>query len=345
MPFWHLQIFDHYIPQMVSISERVKEFNIVYVEGEPKEEWEEYFNFLRVSLQYGFIGSKITRFFLSRRDLYNQIKDIDVDIFYCLSDLWAEEFARYCSRKRGLPYVIRLRGNPKEVREAMKISWYKKKLLNYLETRCLKDASLVIPISRRLARVAEEWGVDKGKISGPVPIGVDVEVFRPMDVERSSDFTVGYAGRISPEKGVDRLVEIAEKLPDVHFIVAGKRQMDLTFPNSVEYLGEIPFFEMATFYNKADLIVLPSFTEGFPCVILEAYACEKPVLVAKDVFPEELEIFGSVVDISEFETEIKRLKDLDLKALGRKARKYVEKHYTWEKFGRSVIELLESVVD
>jgi glycosyltransferase involved in cell wall biosynthesis len=80
-------------------------------------------------------------------------------------------------------------------------------------------------------------------------------------------------------------------------------------------------------------------------VILEAYACGKPVLAAKEAFPKELEVFGSVVDISEFETEIKRLKSLDLKTVGEKARRYVEKHYTWEKFGRTIVRYLECVAD
>jgi glycosyltransferase involved in cell wall biosynthesis len=345
MPFWHLQIFDHYIPQMKSISERIEEFNIAYINGEHKKEWREHFNFRKVHMPYHFVKSKVIRWYLSTRKVYDQIKDVGVDVFYCLSDLWAETFTRYCSRRKGLPYVVRLRGNPKDVREAMRISWYKKKVLNHLETKCLKDASLIVPISKKLAGVAEEWGIDKRKISEPVPIGVDVKVFKPMEIERPSEFTVGYAGRISPEKGINHLVDIAKRLPDVHFLVAGKRQMSISFPRNVEYLGEISFFKMATFYNKVDLLILPSLTEGFPCVILEAYACEKPVLVAKNVFPEELEVFGSSAEISEFETEIKRLREVNLKPLGKEARKYVKKHYTWERFGQSMIKLFEGIVD
>ena len=109
-------------------------------------------------------------------------------------------------------------------------------------------------------------------------------------------------------------------------------------------MGSLPFSEMPRFYNKADLIVLPSFTEGFPNVILEAYACGKPALVAKEAFPEELKVFGSVCDIDEFESEINRLKKSDLRTLGRRARSHVKKHYTWEKFGQSIIEHLRAVV-
>jgi glycosyltransferase involved in cell wall biosynthesis len=117
-------------------------------------------------------------------------------------------------------------------------------------------------------------------------------MFRPMAVERSSEFTVAYAGRISPEKGVLRLLKVAERLTGVHVLIAGEKQLNISFLSGVEYVGSLPFSEMPRFYNKADLVVLPSFTEGSPNVILEAYAYGKPVLVAKEAFPEELKFFA-----------------------------------------------------
>jgi glycosyltransferase involved in cell wall biosynthesis len=312
------------------------------MDGEPKHEWKNYFIFHKINMPpYKFIKSKTIRWYFSLEKLYRQVKDVNVDVIYTLSGFWVQEFSRYCSRKMKLPYVVRLRGNHREVRKVIVANALKRKLFNYLETRSLKNASLILPISRRLARVAREWGVDESKVSEPVPVGVDTKVFKPMNVERASEFTVGYAGRISPEKGINHLVDIAKKLPDVHFLVAGKRQMNISFPRNVEYLGEMPFFKMATFYNRVDLIILPSLTEGFPCVILEAYACEKPVLVAKNVFPEELEVFGSVANIGEFEVKIRKLKDMDLEEVGRKAREYVERYYSWERFGRTVVHHLK----
>ncbi len=102
---------------------------------------------------------------------------------------------------------------------------------------------------------------------------------------------------------------------------------------------------MPLFYNKIDLLALTSITEGFPNVILQSYACGTPVIAPKEAFPEELKVFGSLADISEFETEIRRLRSVDLRALGERARRYVEKHYTWEKFGNTMVNLLESVIE
>ena len=350
MPSWYLDVFDHgyLLPLSKSIAQQLgpqpESFHIAYLEGEPKEEWERHFSFHKLQMHYKGIKSKMVRFFLTRGKIYNQIKGNDVNIIFTPSEAWAQEFSRYCSKKMGIPYVVWLRGVHREVRKAMGTSPVKKRMLDYLETRSLKEASLVIPCSVDLAKRAEAWGLEREKISEPVYNGIDTNMFRPTTVERSDEFTIAYAGRISPEKGILRLLRVAKKSTGIHILIAGQRQMDISFPSGVEYVGPLPFSEMPRFYNKADLIVLPSHTEGFPNVILEAYACEKPVLVAKEAFPEELEIFGSVCDFSEFESEINRLKKSDLRALGRRARSYVKKHYTWENFGRYVVKHLKTVL-
>lgn len=344
MPFWQLEKFDRCLPQMQAISERIDKFHNAYVGGEVIEEWRKYFEFHKVNIPYDFVRSIIMRWWLSRGKMYEQMKNIDVDLYYTLSDFWSQEVVRHIALKSSKPYVVRLRGNHNAAREAKKVPYYKKKFLNHYETRSLRDANLVIPISSKLARFAQECGVDKDKMAEVVPIGVDAKHFRPMMVERDDRFTVGYAGRISLEKGISRLVEVVKKLPDIRFLIAGKKEIEINFPTNVRYIGKLPSDEMPYFYNQCDLVILPSLTEGFPCVILEAYACGKPILATFEAVPEELQVFGAIGDVDSLPELIKKIQTWSLQSLGKKARKYVTKNYTWEKFGEKIVECFKRLM-
>ena len=345
MPFWDFAYFETRFSAIKSISERVEEIHVAYVEGEPEEFWKKYVTFHKIEIPESRIRSKLFRLFLHRKKIFNQIKEIDCDLIFTSSGIWSQEASRYFSSQKHLPYVVYVRGANREVRKAVKTNKLAMMLVNYFDTRSLKQANMVIPISNSIMKKLETWGIHKEKISSPAYIGVDTDMFKPMKVERTKEFTVAYAGRICPEKRVVEFLKIAERLKDVHFIIAGKKQMPVSFPENVKYYGSLSHSEMPEFYNKADIVVLPSITEGLGGVILEAYACGKPVLISSDAVQDELKIFGAVSDIDEFESEIVRLKNSDLKPLSNGARAYIESQFTWDKFGDFMVENFKKVLD
>jgi len=350
----HLEIFDRYVPQMKAIADNVDSFYVTYFWGNPKDEWKRYFEFEKLNLKgyrnryYRYVRSLISTKWFKNLPMYKQLINIDPDVFYCLSGM--QEPAYYFSKATAIPYVVRLRGNYFKVRNAMNVMWWKKEINNYLDTKFLVEANLVIPISTNLKEEALLWGVPSDKISTVIGLGVDTDLFKPVNVNIEDEFVVGYAGRVSPEKGGARLISIAKQLPEIRFIVAGKNQMPEVFPpklKNLSYLGELTLDKMPWFYNNCDLIILPSYTEGFPNVVIEAYACQKPVLATPESFPlGDLDIFGEVAPFDRWVESLMRLKKdgSRLKHLGENARRYVKKYFTWESFGKKIVNHLRSVV-
>ena len=106
-----------------------------------------------------------------------------------------------------------------------------------------------------------------------------------------SDLLVGFVGRFARDKGILELGEamslVQRQLPHVHLLMAG--ETDSTDPISLEPLRSLPRVHFlshqahqAPVFAALDLLVLPTYREGFPQVLLEAAAMEIAA-VASDV--------------------------------------------------------------
>jgi glycosyltransferase involved in cell wall biosynthesis len=148
--------------------------------------------------------------------------------------------------------------------------------------------------------------------AGPLTIipqfGIDPEAFQPVRDRGESwsgieppamptggrAFVIGYAGRLVPEKGVDVLLRACAGLPFRNWRVRlmgdgpdlprlSALAGDLGIGDQVDFLGRLPSAQVPEFYRTLDVLVLPSLTrpnwaEQFGRVLVEAMACEIPVI-------------------------------------------------------------------
>jgi len=145
---------------------------------------------------------------------------------------------------------------------------------------------------------------------GPVTVipqfGVDPQIFlpcpdvvsgtpAPADDTAPSSFTIGYAGRLVPEKGVDVLLRACASFPasldwSLRLLADGPDRerltalaADLGIAGQVDFLGRVPSTQAPQFYRTLDVLVLPSLSrpnwvEQFGRVLTEAMACGVPVV-------------------------------------------------------------------
>lgn len=121
--------------------------------------------------------------------------------------------------------------------------------------------------------------------------------------------TAVFVGHVVPTKGVKELVEGCSKVSGLSLRIVGKctdemKESLLTLAKGREngdwltVVGEIPHREVIREMLQADLFIFPSYTEGFPNVILEAMVCGCTIASSNvGAIPEMLDDNGEMVGI------------------------------------------------
>ena len=197
--------------------------------------------------------------------------------------------------------------------------------------------------------------------------GVDLQRFKVKPLPGESDgLTFLFIGRLLWEKGVGEFVEAAgmvgAQYPASRFQIlgatdAGKRgvpAMDVArweSEGTVEYLGTTP--DVRPYIEAADCIVLPSYREGMPRVLLEAGAMGRPVIAADVPGCRQIVREGETGFLAEVRSgkaladkmiEMIRLSPSKRAGMGRRARQIVEQGYDEALVDRAYLNALAAIV-
>lgn len=118
-----------------------------------------------------------------------------------------------------------------------------------------------------------------------LPVGVNMDFFQPTD-ERwyEGETVIGYSGRISMEKNVGELCDIARQLPGYQFVIVGEGPRRETLrankPDNVTFRDFLPRDQLPTFYSSIDVFITASKADTLGLATLEANACGTPVVAA-----------------------------------------------------------------
>lgn len=143
--------------------------------------------------------------------------------------------------------------------------------------------------------------------------------FQPI-ASNNEDYTIGTISNLNSRKRVDILIKsfLEADIPNSKLFIAGKgieeeNLLKLAKNDSrIKFLGFIEDEKVNDFYNSLDVFVFPTIAEGYGLPMVEAMACEKPVVTLEDAkIPEEIK---NLTTISKKDDLADILKNKDFKS-------------------------------
>ena len=162
---------------------------------------------------------------------------------------------------------------------------FKNRINRMLTMFVVNRSDKVIARSKEMKAVLERLGVPTQKIV-VIGAGVDTNLFHPMDKNKAREdlelpvdkHIVLYVGRLHEMKGVKLIYDCAERMPEVLFVMVGDGTVKTNIKNCI-FVGDKRYDAIPSWMSAADILVLPSYSEGLPNVVMEALSCETPAIV------------------------------------------------------------------
>ncbi len=233
-------------------------------------------------------------------------------------------------------------------------------------------ADKILSVSEDLKLHIVNLGINENKVI-VVPNGVDTEKFKPRGKENARDLLnlpqdkniILFVGALRSIKGVDYLIEAAKKFvgTNTELYMVGrddglkkslvKMAQERKIIDFIKFIGPVNHEDIPLWISASDILVLPSLSEGRPNVILEALACEVPV-VATDVggIPElmingETGYLVPAKNPPELSEKInKLLEDENLrKKMGKIGRQSItQRGLTWEAHAKKTVDIYSKLL-
>ncbi|MDI6780844.1 MAG: glycosyltransferase [bacterium] len=312
------------------------------------------------------VSSLNIRTFPGFRKLFSLIKEISSfkpDILHCFL-YKAIQAGRVTGRLAGVKHIL---SSPR--------TNYRTKNVVFLKTdRFLKrfDSSAICESLSTRDFLITHLGYQPDKAI-TIPNGIDVEewkfseelrkkIRKEMEIDDEIK-VIGFAGRIDRQKGLEYLLDasleiIKERKGKVRFLIVGEGNQLDSLKKMADKMGISEFYIFTGFRNdiKAtlsamDIFAFPSLLEGMPNVVLEAMACERPVIGTEIDGTKEIidnNYTGILIPPANSEIiqkEILRLLDDEDKAakIGKAARKKMEEKFSIDAMVERYIEFYLSL--
>lgn len=306
---------------------------------------------------------RITYSFGFRHKFSNIVKNNKVSIIHN-HGLWLQcnHQSAVVARRCSIPYIVSPRGMMEPW--AFAYNAWKKKVIWWLwQKRALENATAFCATSLQEAESIRKLGFNQP--IAIIPNGVDLP---PYTIKQNQNLAsiryVLFLSRIHPKKGLLNLVQAWSLVTPKGWkvIIAGpdenghqqevKREISAAGLNDIfEFVGSVEGEQKNKLYQEASLFILPTFSENFGIVIVEALASGIPVITTKGAPWEGLVnnncgwwVDVGVKPLADALKDATTLPDQERIAMGQRGREYVVREFGWDDIGRKMIVFYEWVL-
>lgn len=277
--------------------------------------------------------------------LISAMREVDADVYYQSPAGVATGITAWYCRRNGKRFIVRIASDLACIPGKQLIRfWRDRKIYEY----GLRHADLIVAQSEQQRRLLEENYGLKSEV-------LDMAVEMPSGPQPAKDIDVLWVSNLRPVKRPEVVLELARRLPDVRFTLAGGplpgtdeyfrsvREAASSIPN-ISFPGAVPYAEVGTLFSRAKLFLNTSEIEGFPNTFLQAWVRGVPVVAFFD--PDSLikhrQLGHTATDLDDMLNAIQRLlgEDAQRKRIGERARAYAVAQFGAKHIASRNLELL-----
>ena len=194
-------------------------------------------------------------------------------------------------------------------------------------------------------------GVDLGRFNYNKRTLYREEIRSMYGIEKNA-FVFGFVGRITKDKGIDEILEAFSAITGAYLLMVGATE-DVALLNQsryvaslsnakIKYIGLVE--DVERYYAAMDVLLLPSYREGFGNVVIEAAAMGTPAIVSRIPGPVDTIVEGktaiavSAKNVTQLVYGMNKMMHSNYVQMGDDAATYVASHFNSEKLNEYILE-------
>ena len=257
-----------------------------------------------------------------------------------------------------------IRGNHKHIHtfhghlfEDNSFSGLEKKIITLVEKWLAPLADVLVSVGLNVGKELREARIGVGQKWVSIAPGVEaLTLLNKSDARKSigineSGILIGWMARMTSVKNPNLLLQVASRLPNVQFAMAGGGDLLETIksnaPANVKVIGWV---NAASFWSAVDIAISTSDNEGMPVALIEAQLAGLPVIATdvgsnSEVIQDDVTGLIASKDVDALVGAVNRFTSLPalMRTQGDKGRERASKEFSLEKMIRSHADLYREV--